>query len=399
MRASPRSACTRFVCVCLCLIAFLGLSAFSSASAYNGHPRLVVVIVIDQFRGDYLERYRDQFVEGGFRLLLDRGAYFPNCNYNYANTRTAPGHSTLFTGAYSDGHGIAANEWWDQKKKRMVTSVEDDETKLIGIEGDKTGASPHNLLADTLGDELKLATQGQSRVFGISLKDRAAVLPAGFGGDGAYWIDSLSGAWVTSTYYRNELPRWVKDFNSTRPAKYWDRDWKDAQGTLLRSTAHRKRKDGSDAGFYEVIGSSTYGNEYEFDFAKELVVYENVGRGPATDLLSISLSPNDILGHQVGPDSPEMHQMALDLDRQLAEFINFLGHQIGLADVWIALSADHGVSSLPEQVKKLRIPAANGADKIEAQINTALATKFSPGHASSGNPAYVKLDYPLAWLD
>ena len=368
----------------------------SAASAYNGRPKLIVVIVIDQFRGDYLERYRDQFGDAGFRFLLDHGAYFPNCNYNYANTRTAPGHSTLFTGAYSNGHGIADNEWWDQKKKRMVTSVEDDSTKLVGVEGNKAGASPHNLLADTLGDELKLATQGKSRVFGVSLKDRAAVLPAGFSGDAAYWIEPKSGAWVTSTYYRNELPRWVQDFNSTRPPKYWDRDWKDAQGVLLRSTAHRKHSDGSDAGFYEVIGSTAFGNEYEFDFAKELVVYENVGRGPATDLLSISLSPNDILGHQVGPDSPELHQMALDLDRQLADFFNFLGHQIGLANVWIALSADHGVSSLPDQVKKLRIPAANlDASKIEAQINNALTAKFSAGHPAT----YVKLDYPLAWLD
>ena len=349
-----------------------------------------------QFRGDYLERYRDQFGDYGFRFLLDHGAYFANCNYDYANTRTAPGHSMLFTGAYSNGHGIVANEWWDQKKKRMVTSVEDDDAKLIGIEGAKAGASPHNLQSDTLGDELKLATEGKARVFGISLKDRAAVLPAGFAGDAAYWIDPKTGAWVTSTYYRNELPRWVQDFNSSRPAKYWDRDWKDAQGTLLRSTAHRKGKDGSDAGFYQVVGSTTFGNEYEFDFAKELVVYENVGRGPATDLLSISLSPNDILGHQVGPDSPEMRQMALDLDRQLADFINFLGHQIGLADVWIALSADHGVSSLAEQVKKLRIPAANlDIAKLEGQINSAITAKFSPGHSS----AYVKLDYPLAWLD
>ena len=168
----------------------------------------------------------------------------------------------------------------------------------------------------------------------------------------------------------------MQDFNSSRPAKYWDRDWKDSQGTLLRSTAHRKAKDGSEAGFYEVIGATAFGNEYEFEFAKELMVYENVGRGPATDLLSISLSPNDILGHQVGPDSPEMQQMALDLDRQLAEFFNFLGHQVGLADVWIALSADHGVSSLPDAVKKLRIPAANlDAKKLEAQINSAITRK------------------------
>src|SRR5215470_14873185 len=155
MRSSPRSALR--LCLALALAAVV-FPASSLASAYNGRPKLVVVIVIDQFRGDYLERYQDQFGDAGFRLLLDHGAYFPNCNYNYANTRTAPGHSTLFTGAYSNGHGIAANEWWDQKKKRMVTSVEDDATRLVGVEGDKAGASPRNLLADTLGDELKLAT-------------------------------------------------------------------------------------------------------------------------------------------------------------------------------------------------------------------------------------------------
>ncbi len=399
MRSSPRSAGVRllsiFTAIATVLASALGSPPPSFASAYNAHPKLVVVIVIDQFRGDYLERYRDQFGDAGFRLFLDHGAYFPNCNYNYANTRTAPGHSTLFTGAYSNGHGIAANEWWDQKKKRMVTSVEDDDTKLVGVP-DKAGASPHNLLADTLGDELKLATQGKARVFGVSLKDRAAVLPAGFAGDTAYWIDAKSGAWVTSTYYRNDLPKWAQDFNSTRPAKYWDRDWKDAQGNLLRSTAHRKGKDGSDAGFYEVVGSTPFGNEYEFEFAKELMVYENVGRGPATDLLSISLSPNDILGHQVGPDSPEMQAMALELDRELADFFNFLGHQIGLANIWVALSADHGVSSLPDAVKKLRIPAANlDAAKLESQINSAITAKFSPGHSAN----YVKLDFPLSWLD
>ena len=352
------------------------------------------MIVIDQFRGDYLERYRDQFGESGFRTFLDHGAYFPNCNYNYANTRTAPGHATLFTGAYSSGHGIVANEWWDSRKKRMVTSVEDDSTRLVGAGADAIGASPRNLMADTLGDELKLATQGKSRVFGISLKDRAAVLPAGYAGDAAYWINPKSGAWITSTYYRDELPRWVQDFNASRPQKYWDREWKDAQGVVLRSTAHRKRPDGSDAGFYEVIGSTTFANQYEFEFAKELMVYENVGRGPATDLLVISLSANDILGHQVGPDTPEMQQMALDLDHELGDFFDFLGHQIGLANVWIALSADHGVSSMPDTVKKLRIPAANlDVQKLETEINTALGTKF--GHTAR----YVRLDYPMAWLD
>ena len=393
MRSSPRSV-TLPPFILLAIVVSMSLRSF--ASAYDAHPKLIVIIVIDQFRGDYLERYRNQFGDAGFRLLLDHGAYFSNCNYNYANTRTAPGHATLFTGAYSNGHGIVGNEWWEPSKKQMVTSVEDDNTKLVGVAGDKAGASPHNLLADTLGDELKLATQGKARVFAVSLKDRASILPGGFAADAAYWIDAATGEWVTSTYYRGDLPHWVQEFNSTRPVKYWDREWKDAQGSVLRSTGHRKSKDGSDAGFYEVVGPTSFGNEYELEFAKELVQYENVGRGPATDLLSVSLSSNDILGHQVGPDSPDMQQMALDLDRELADFFAFLGHQIGLANVWIALSADHGVSTLPDAVKKLRIPAANlDSKKLEAQLNSAIAAKFSSGHAA----AYVKLDYPMVWLD
>jgi hypothetical protein len=412
MRSFPRSIGLRLLLALAGIIAAGLLVPAAFASAYNGRPKLIVVIVIDQFRGDYLERYRDQFGDSGFRLFLDRGAYFTDCNYDYANTRTAPGHATLFTGAYSNGHGIVANEWWDSKKKRMVTSVEDEATKILGLPGDQTtgdqtgekkpgekkpGSSPHNLMADTLGDELKLATQGKSRVFGISLKDRAAVLPAGFGGDAAYWIDAKSGAWITSTYYRSDLPKWVQDFDSSnRAAKYWDRDWRDAQGAVLRSTAHRKAKDGSDASFYEVIGHTPFADEYEFEFAKELMVYENVGRGPATDLLSISLSANDILGHEVGPDSPEMQTMALDMDRELSDFFNFLGHQIGLANVWIALSADHGVSALPDTANKLHIPAANlDTHQLEAQLNSAITAKFSAGHPT----AYVKFDYPMAWLD
>ncbi len=402
MRFLPRSIAVRW-CISLTVAGALILTPAPSsfASAYNAHPKLVVVITIDQFRGDYLERYRDQFPDGGFRLLLDHGANFTDCNYDYANTRTAPGHATLFTGAYSNGHGIAANEWWDPKKKRMVTSVEDDDTKLVGIapdqNQDKAGASPHNLLADTIGDELKLATQGKSRVFAISLKDRAAILPGGFAADAAYWIDGKSGAWITSTYYRPDLPKWAQDFNAgNHAAKYWDRDWKNSAGDVLRSTAHRKARDGSDAGFYEVIGSTPFANEYELDFAKELIVYEKLGAGPATDFLSISLSPNDILGHQVGPDSPEMAAMALALDRELADFFAFLGHQVGLANTWIALSADHGVSALPDAAKKLRIPAANtDASKLEAQINGELTARFSPGHTA----AYIKFDYPLAWLN
>ena len=377
----------------LSALALLCLIPAAFASAYNARPKLVVVIVIDQFRGDYLERYREQFGEGGFRVFLDRGANFTDCNYDYANTRTAPGHATLFTGSYSSGHGIVANEWWDPQKKKRVTSVEDDTTKLLGAGNAAPGASPHNLRSDTLGDELKLATGGKARVFAISLKDRAAVLPAGFAGDGAYWIDRKSGDWITSTYYRLELPEWVRDFNSShRAEKYLNREWKDAAGNTLGST---RMTAGSDRGFYEVVGSTPFANDYQFEFAKELVLYEKMGAGAATDLLVISLSANDILGHQFGPDSPQMRDMALQLDRSLAEFFDFLGHQIGMANVWMALSADHGVAPLPDFAKTLRLPAANLDGKaLREQINSLLSKKYR----QSGE--YVlDLDYPLAWLN
>jgi predicted AlkP superfamily pyrophosphatase or phosphodiesterase len=378
---------------CLALL-LLGSIPAASASAYNARPKLVVVIVIDQFRGDYLERYRDQFGDGGFRVFLDRGAYFTDCNYDYANTRTAPGHATLFTGSYTSGHGIVANEWWDPQKKKRVSSVEDDTTKLVGKTG--PGASPHNLLSDTLGDELKLATGGKARVFAVSLKDRAAVLPAGFAGDGAYWIDPQSGDWITSTYYRPDLPEWVRNFNgSHRAQKFWNREWKDSDGNILGSTAPRNGKDGTPGGFYEVVGSTPFANDYQLEFAKELVLYEKLGAGSATDLLVVSLSANDILGHQVGPDSPQMRGMALELDRQLAEFFGFLGHQIGMANVWMALSADHGVAPLPEFAKTLRLPAANlDAKALREQINSLLSKKYAK------KADYVlDLDYPLAWLN
>jgi predicted AlkP superfamily pyrophosphatase or phosphodiesterase len=386
MRSSLRSSI-------LGLLFCLGLTGAGSSSAYNARPKLVVIVVIDQFRGDYLERYRDQWGEGGFRLLLDRGADFTDCNYNYANTRTAPGHATLLTGAYTNGHGIMANEWWDPQKKAMVAAADDDQTKLVGLAGDVPGASPHNLLADTLGDELKLATQGKSRVFAISLKDRASVLPGGFSADGAYWIDRATGAWITSTYYRTELPKWVQDFNNNkRGDKYLNQEWKDSNGNVLRTT---KPAEGKAGNFYDLVGSTPLANDYEFEFARELITYEKLGSGPATDLLIVSLSANDILGHKVGPDSAEMQAMAMAMDRQLAGFFEYLGHQIGLANIWIALSADHGIAPLPKVATMLRVPGSNlPIDKIRSQINSGLSAKLShPGE-------YVKqLDYPVAWLN
>ena len=384
----------------LLLLAALLLAPFSLASAYDGKPKLIVIVIADQFRGDFLERARSSFGPGGFNLFLERGAVFTGCHYDYATTHTAPGHATLLTGAYPDGHGIASNQWWDPEKKRTVTSVEDERTQIVGLpEGTaKTGASPRKLLASTLGDVLKLATGGKSRVFAISLKDRSAVLPGGYAGDGVYWIDRPSGAIVTSTYYAKELPAWVQQFNqSGRAGNYWNREWKDASGKILGSTAPRKDKDGSDEGFFEVVGSTPFANDYELEFARELVLKEKLGSGPAPDLLIVALTATDILGHEAGPDSPDVRAMVEAMDSQLAGFFQFLDKQVGLANVWMAFSADHGIAPLPRYASKLHLPAGSFSPKeVRARANAALSARFSPDRLTE----FVRaLEWPIAYLN
>jgi hypothetical protein len=367
----------------LCSLSLASLLIFlpavpASAAAYDGKPKLVVLVVIDQFREDYLERYRaDLKAQHGFRLFLDHGAYFPNCYYDYANTKTAPGHATLGTGAYTDGHGINSNEWWDLNRntKRPITSVEDERYKIVGLlkAGDETGDSPRNERASTLGDELRLATVGQSKVFGISLKDRAAILPVGHAANAAYWIDPKSGVFVTSTFYQNALPDWAATFNvGPRAQQALD----EAHGDPQKS-------------FFNQVDVSPAGNDYELDFAKALITGEQLGHHPTTDMLSISLSANDGIGHRVGPDAPEMHNMVEQLDQQLDSFFTWLDQNVdgGLANVWIALSADHGVASTPEQAASLGMDAATwDIPKLLAGLNDAMNGKFSPGE---------KIDYLL----
>lgn len=357
----------------LVLLLILGLTAGAGrASAYDGVPKLIVIIVIDQFRGDYLHRIEGALGQGGFRLFT-QGAWFDNCQYDYANTETAPGHATIATGAYSNGHGIFANQVWDDDAGAWVTSVADSSVKALGVPGSPPSASPKNLLSDTLGDELKLATHNQSRVYTLSLKDRAAILTGGFSADGVYWIDQASGAWITSTFYTKELPAWVQQFNAAGVERYWDKDWKDASGKVLQRTT---RKPG--ARFYDVIGGTGLGNEYEFEFARALVSNTGLGTGPATDVLVISLSPNDILGHRVGPDDPQMQAMWLEMDRQIASFLSFVGQRVGTANVWGVLTGDHGVAPVSEQVlEKNRIPGKRvDVPSLIAKLNVAISKRL-----------------------
>jgi predicted AlkP superfamily pyrophosphatase or phosphodiesterase len=353
-------------------------------SAYNGHPKLAIILVIDQFREDYLERYRADFKGRGFRLFLDHGAYFPDCYYDYANTKTAPGHSTIGTGAYSDGHGIANNDWWDLTRNtdRPISSVEDERYSLVGMPAAATpsvkpapGSSPRNLRASTVGDELRLATNGEAKVFGISLKDRAAILPSGSTANAAYWIDGPSGAFITSTFYEPQLPDWATAFNASGRAAQATQEAQIYPNATPPSAADA-------ANFYETVGRTPAANEYELDFARALITGEQLGTHPVTDMITISLSANDILGHAVGPDSPEEHQMVDSLDTDLDGFFTWLDKNVegGLGNVWIALTADHGIAPIPTEAAKLGMNAANiDLKKLLAHLNEAMNAKFSPG--------------------
>jgi len=378
MKSHPRWFAFQIVLFVLTLL----LPATSPAQAYVGRPKLIVIVVIDQFRGDYLDRDYLKFKGRGFRLFMDEGAWFTDCYYDYANTKTAPGHATIGTGAYTDGHGIEANEFWDAARSNdhKVSSVEDERYQLVdlppssipanqpGAPDDAAkfviGASPLNLRATTLGDELRLATQGQSRVYGISLKDRAAILPAGQSANGAFWIDNASGQFTTSTYYMEHLPAWARAFNSS--------------GRIAQA-AREAQVEGTTQ-FFELVGRTPAANAYELDFAKALIDGEKLGQRGVTDLVVISLSANDIQGHQFGPDSEFEEQMIVSLDRDLDKFFAWLDKGIGLRNVWLALSADHGIAPIPGDAADLGIHSGVVDMKaVYANVNTELSARFTPG--------------------
>ena len=339
------------------------------ADVYHATPKLVIELVIDQFRGDLLERYRDDFkAPSGFNLFLRRGAVFTNCYYDYDNTMTAPGHSTIGTGAYSNGHGIALNEWWDLSRSTThpVSSVEDEQYEIVGDHGaNDRGASPRNELASTLGDEVVLATGGRSRLFGISLKDRAAILTSGHASNGAFWLDHASGHFVTSTYWEPQLPAWAQAFNNSGRA---EQAIKEAGAT----PGH----------FYEEVGAKPASVSYLMDFAKSLVAGEQLGRHDTTDVLTISISSTDILGHRVGPDAPEQRAMIDAIDVDMNDFFTWLDAHVdgGMANVWVSLTGDHGIGPTIPAASAARMAAGVFSVKaVMAEVNAGLNARFSPG--------------------
>jgi predicted AlkP superfamily pyrophosphatase or phosphodiesterase len=347
----------------LALFIALPLGAQNNAPPRAQQPKLVLAIVIDQFRYDYLTRFRSEY-SGGFKRFFEHGAVFTNAHFEHVPTVTAVGHSTFLTGATPALSGIVGNEWWDRASKKRVTSVSDVDTKLLGSTGE--GSSPRRLLQSTLGDEMKMSGKG-GKVVGVSIKDRSAILPSGHMADGAYWFDGKTGNFVSSTFYFEALPEWVVQFNRAHLAdKYSGQQW---MGKTLPTNADPK--------FYSALDATPWGNEIILQFAEKAMVAEKLGAGSKVDLLTVSFSANDYVGHALGPDSEEVHDMALRVDKLVGELIRAAEAQAGVGRVLVVLTADHGVSPLPEVNQKRKMPGGRFDDKNELDtVEKALTARF-----------------------
>ncbi len=343
------------------------LAAASCLAADPPKPKLVLTIVIDQFRYDYLTRFRQEY-QSAFVRLLTHGAVFTNASYEHFPTVTAIGHSTVLSGATPAISGIIGNDWYDRTEKKTVTSVEDSGTKLLGGAAGAIGSSPRRMLVDTVGDELKIANKG-SKVIGVSLKDRAAILPAGHMADGAYWFDGRSGGFVSSTYYFNDLPQWVKSFDQTRPADAY-----------AGKTFMEKPLPNAGAALYSAIDATPYANEMIERFAEAAVDAERLGQRGVTDLLSVSFSANDYVGHAFGPDSPQVHEVSLATDRVLEKLFTALDKSVGMNNVLVILTADHGVAPLPETNSARKMPGGRlPLGTVSRTVQGALVKRFGEG--------------------
>jgi hypothetical protein len=406
------------------VLAFLFIASLAAAcpaagpepGANGARPRLAVLVVFDQMRADYLTRWQPLFGKGGFRRLFSEGAWFQDCNYPYANTVTAAGHASLATGCSPDKHGIVGNEWYDRAAGKVVTSVASERYRPVppprsgaakGTSKQVSGAAPVWLLQPTLGDALKEAAGGKGRVVSLSLKDRSAVLAGGRKADACYWFSTSSGAFVTSTYYREKPHAWAAQYKRTRPADAWfgkpwvrfrpDLDYArysgpdDAPGEWLgyrqgRTFPHPMTGGLSRPGkaYYEAVVNSPYGNALLLGLLKKAVEAERLGRRGGTDLLCVSFSSNDLVGHRWGPDSQEVLDVTLRSDRLVRNLLDFLDARVGRGRYVLALSADHGVCPLPEAARTRGKDAGRVSPALlTLQASTFLDSAF-PGAASAG---------------
>jgi hypothetical protein len=381
------------------LVALLALAGALTAAPAGQDIRLVLLIAVDQFRYDYLTRFRSEYTSGLERLLTD-GAVFTNAYLEHYPTVTAVGHATMLTGATPSVSGIVGNDWYDRASGGTVTSVSDPTVKPLGA---PTGsaASPRRLLVSTVGDELKMSSPlppgspDAPRVIGMSLKDRSAILPSGHAADAAYWWDSKSGNFVSSTYYFDALPDWVTKFNARRtPDSRAGASW-----TLLSapSTVLHQMPPAAGGPLFDAVYGSPFGNELLGAFAEEALTNERLGQRGATDVLTVSFSSNDAVGHTYGPDSREVHDISVRTDRAIGALLDRVDKTVGLQHVLVALTADHGVAPVPEYLQERRMPGGRLTNKdVFGPIEQALASRFGEARwilSTAGSSPY--LDYDL----
>jgi len=389
------------------LIFAMGLWIISSGYAQTGsvpkplnsisRPKLVVGLVVDQMRWDFLYRFYDRYASnGGFKRFLNQGFSCENTLIPYTPTVTACGHTTIYSGSVPSIHGITGNTWYDNLLQRSVYCTEDKSVKGVGTTGAAGEMSPRNMLVTTICDELRLATNFRSKVIGIAFKDRGSILPAGHSANAAYWYNGSTGEWITSSYYMNELPTWVTELNTPKLVdKYYRLNWNTLYpaNSYVQSTSDEKNYEGKPLGVdmkgfpydlekfigknYSIIESTPYGNTLTLDMAKAAIGSEKMGADDITDILTVSFSSPDYIGHSFGPNSVEIEDTYLRLDKDLGEFLNFLDTKVGKGKYLVFLSADHGVSHVPGFLKEHKIPTGTiSTEGIMSRFNIQLREKF-----------------------
>ena len=360
----------------VCIFFQLSLSMAQTKVSVLVRPKLVVGIVVDQMRWDYLYRYYNRYGEGGFKRLLNQGFTCENTYISYLPSTTAVGHTGIFTGSVPAITGISGNEWTDQLTGARVYCTDDSTVDAVGVSSAADGKmSPRNLLVTTITDELRIATNYQSKVVGVSLKDRAAILPAGHTANAAFWMDDASGRFISSTYYMDKLPAAVEQFNAEKNIeKYLSADWNTLYpiNSYIESDADSEPYEGLFPGEtapvfphhikeayqknHTAFRTTPFGNSITLDFAKTLLDAYQLGQGPATDFLTINCASTDYVGHMFGPNSVEIEDVYLRLDLDLAAFFSALDTKLGQGNYLIFLTADHGVTHAVGYSKKNRMP-------------------------------------------
>lgn len=385
--------------VALFLLGSLSLSA-QKKSGIPAQPKLVIGIVVDQMRSDYVYRFADKYGEGGFKRFLSKGFDCRNTHYNYVPTYTGPGHAAVYTGTVPAYNGIISNDWYDRTTKKSVYVAGDESVTSVGTESAAGKMSPANLLTTTVTDELRLSNNRQSKVIGICLKDRGSIMPAGHLPSAAYWFDNKTGNWITSTYYTPDLPQWVKDFNAKKLCdSYLSKPWM----TLLPIENYTVGlENGSDfrhpykgekenrfphdlpaikaEGGYELMRSTPFGDSFTVDFAIEAMQREQLGKGKFTDFLALSFSCTDYVGHQFGINAIETQDTYVRLDRDLERLFAHLDKTIGMDNVLVFLTADHGAGQTPDYLASLGIPAGFLPTKtLKADLNKLISGQYGEG--------------------